>query len=78
MQAMRGIILNKPGSSSIQIDHLKSLNEERSLTKKIRLKKRSNEIACAAWLISMSSQNEHWTHRYQEFLFETCFLSRKI
>jgi len=78
IEEMRVIIINEPSSSSIQIDHLRSLNEERSLTKKMSLNKRSYGIACAARLILISSQKGHWTHLYQELLFETCFLSHQI
>jgi len=63
------MIINEANSSSIQIDHLRSLNHNRSLIKKISLNKRSCEIAYAAQFISMSIQKGHWTYRHQELLF---------
>jgi len=48
IEEIRGIIINELSNSSIQIDHLRSLKEKRSLTKKISLNKGTHGIACAA------------------------------
>jgi len=58
---MNGIIFNELSSSSIQIDHLRFLNEEGSLTKIMSLNKRKYGLACVVQLISMSLQKGHST-----------------
>jgi len=56
IEEFKGITIDKPSSSSIQIDHPRSLSEGRSLTKKLSLNKRSYGIAWVVRLISINSQ----------------------